>query len=80
MRIRSLVGTLILTAAALGAPALLIGGANTQTLGSCDGWPFDGNVCQVLEHCWDTDDPACDQPSNEPNDARRYAPTALPDY
>ena len=80
MRIRSMAGAVILTAAGIGGPALLAGGANPQTLGSCDGWPFDGDVCQVLEHCWDAGDPACDQPGNQPGGEQRYAPTARPDY
>jgi hypothetical protein len=71
MRIRSVVRTLALTAAALGGPTLLTSAANTQTLGSCKDWPFVGDVCEVIEYCWETEDPACDQIGNQPGEKRQ---------
>jgi hypothetical protein len=71
MRIRSLVATLPLAAAALGGPTLLTSAANTQTLGSCKNIPFIGDVCEAIEYCWETEDPACDQVGNQPSEQQQ---------
>jgi hypothetical protein len=75
MRIRSWLGTLALAAAALGGPTLLSNASHTQILGlPCDSWIFVGDVCKAIEYCWETEDPACGQASNQPSTAPRQQP------
>ena len=75
MRIRSVVGTLALAAAALGGPTLLTNATHTQTVGlPCDNWIFVGDVCKAIDYCWDTDDPACQQVGTQPSTALRQEP------
>ena len=77
MRIRSVVGTLALAAAALGGPTLLTNATHTQTVGlPCDNWIFVGDVCKAIEACSEAPDaPACQpQPGNQPSTALRQQP------
>jgi hypothetical protein len=77
MRIRSLVATLALAAAALGGPTLLASPpADTQAKNFCSDWLFVGDVCQAIEACSEAPDaPACQQqPSTEPSTEQRSSP------
>jgi hypothetical protein len=67
MHVRVLVGTFALAAAALGGPTLLTSAATTRSLGSCHDIPIIGPVCDAIQYCWETDDPACQQAGNQPN-------------
>lgn len=71
MRIRSLVGAIVLTGAALSGPALLPSAVNTQAQDFCKDWFIVGDVCEAVDYCWETNDPACDQMGNEPSIAPR---------
>jgi hypothetical protein len=76
MRIRSLVGTLVLAAAALGGPALLISPAHARADNFCSDWLFVGDVCQAVEACSQApNDPACQpQPGTQPTTNPRSSP------
>jgi hypothetical protein len=54
MRVRVLVGTFALAAAAaLGGPTLLTSAATTWSMGSCHDIPIIGPVCDAIQYCWD---------------------------
>jgi hypothetical protein len=76
MRIRFLVGTLALAAAALGGPALLVGPFHTQAGNFCSDWLFVGDVCDAIEACSEAPDaPACQQqPGTQPSTGQRSSP------
>jgi hypothetical protein len=69
MRARSVAAALALTAASLLGPILLTNDATTVAQDFCSDWLFVGDVCEVADYCWETNDPVCDQVGNQ---APRY--------
>ena len=73
MRIRSLVGALPLAAALLGGPPLLTQAGSIQAQDFCSDWLSAGNVCELVDYCWESGDPVCDQlGSQAPRDRSGY--------
>jgi hypothetical protein len=51
--------------AAVATGQIPVSAPTSQAQEFCSDWFIVGDVCEAVDYCWKTDDPACDQPGHE---------------